>query len=270
MYAGEQWQLLGETKRSPDGFYRTTAEEIWPDIDPYMMTREQLDARVKAGIKLYEKYFPNKDGFGLFEVVLFTVAAASVATMVAGTAAAAGGAGQAAAQGAAASSATATANASAALAAAGPQGGAWAAASSAGAGAGASASGFAAKAVQAAQKGASYASKIGKIAKASGNSEADKLIKAANLIEGSGSAKDLGANVFEHLLKERQMELSEDARKAARARMAKENEAYAAWMRRKAEKMRQGNPDLETKGQLDSKTWLPILTPIAFFMLSQR
>lgn len=281
MIAGElaSFPNFGQAnERSPEGFYRVRSEEIWPDIDPYLMTREQLDEQIKAGIRKYEKYFPPEGGgmgFGMFIAVVAVVAVAAVAVAAAGTASAAGGAGQAAATSAGAASASSTAAASNAIAGYATQAGAAGAgvASSAGAATAAgttSAAAFGQQAFSMAQKAAPYAKTAATVARATGNkSEADQLTEAANIVEGSDSALDAAHKTYIREIEKRGMEMDAKAKKAARERLKKERGSYAAWLRRRAAKQQQHNPNVQTKGQSELIKWLPIATPFVLWGLTR-
>jgi hypothetical protein len=246
----------------PGGFYRREPKKFWPEIDPYTMTRSELDDQIKRGIERYEKHFPG-GGFGweMFVATAAVIAVGGVAAYAAATPAAAGGAGQAAAQAASASGVGATSNVSGALAAGTGSSPAMAAGS-------ATSAGLGKQAFSVAKNMAPYAGKAGKVAKAAGVKEGDKLAKAANIVEGSSGALDASEKVFQEILRRRGMEMkSEAAKKALRERLERERKSYAAWMRREAAKKKKQNPDVTTTGQDALKTWLPIAAPFIFFAL---
>jgi len=257
--------------RSPDSFYRLKASEAWPSIDPYIMSRTELDTRIKAGIELYEKYFPPKDngiGFGEFVAIVAVCAIGAAAVAAAGTASAAGGAGAAAAQAGAASGATASASASGALAV----GTASSPAIAAGSSGVLSASGAAALGQQAfsiAKDAAPYARKIGKLYnQATGSNDADKLIKAAQTVESSPNITDAAVATFQAELRKRGMQMNrKDAKAALRERIKREQKSYAAWMRRRAEQLQNQNPDVHTSATKSWIKWLPIATPFVMWAM---
>lgn len=284
MIAGTDKQfyaMLGQVEREPNGFYRATAQDIWPGIDPYMMSRSELDKEIRAGMKLYEKYFPSGNGLSLFQVVLIVAAMAAIAVVTCGAGVAAAGAGQAAASGAAASGATATASASGALAASGPMGGAWgtgaAAASATASGTAAAtttAASFGAQAVQVAKQGASYVSQAGAVGRATGiiesGSDADKLVKGADIIESSDNVTDAGSAVFKEYLAQRKIGFDPGADEALHYRMAQEQQSYAAWMRRTGEHLQNENPDVHTSTEKSLMNWLPLATPFILLALASQ
>jgi len=259
--------------RSPNGFYRVTAQQAWPSINPYIMSRDELDKEIKDGITRYEKLFPSKSGmgFGEFVAIVAICAVGATAVAAAGTASAAGGAAEA---GTAAASATGGAGAASTASGALAVGTGSTPAIAAGVSASSTlstgaATAFGKQVFNITKNAAPYAKKVGKLYKqATGNNDADKLIAAADTVENSPSITDAAVKTFQAELHKRGMELNKkQAQQALRARIKKEQGAYAAWMRRRAQQLQNQNPKVQTSTTKAWMKWLPIATPFVMLLL---
>lgn len=244
---------LGQT--APEGFYVATSEQIYEGlIDPEFMTLKQLDEAIEFGLSEWKRLHPDKkDWFDKWMPVLVAVAVGGIAVaMVAAPIAAAGAA-------AAATSAGPAAAAAGGLAASQPI--------------------TAAAAIGMAQKGAMAVKAGGMIYKGvTGKDDADKLIRAASIIQTSPNVTDAANKIFTAELAERGQKLqTEAAKKALRARIQREQELYAEYMRRQGYRLQDDITGGLTPATLPEKRpaadWASVAmaaTPFVLLMIGQR
>ncbi len=240
--------------QSPEGFYIAQPEEIYEGlIDPEFMTLAELDKAIEQGLHEWRRMHKSPAGgwFSKWMPVIAAIAVGGVAVaMVAAPAAAAGAA---------------------------------TAATQVGATAGATTGAFppitAAGAVSAAQKAATVVRVGGLIHKvATGKNDADRLIQAADIIATSPTVTDAASKIFEQELAKRGEKIqTEQAKQALRARIQREQELYAEYMRRQAYQLQQEitagvvpTTLPEKRPAADLATVAMAATPFILLMIGQR
>lgn len=243
------------SQAAPEGFYVATSEEIYEGlIDPEFMTLAQLDKAIEFGLSEWKRLHPDeKDWFDKWMPVLVAVAVGGVAVaMVAAPIAAAGAA-------AAATQAAPAAVAAGGIAASQPI--------------------TAAAAIGMAQKGAVVVKAGGLVYKAAtGKNDADRLIQASNIIATSPDVTTAAKTIFEKELAARGQKLqTEAAKKAARARIQREQELYAEYMRRQGYQLQEEITAGKVPGTLPeprpAADWATIAmaaTPFVLLFMGQR
>ncbi len=201
--------------QSPEGFYIATSEEIYEGlIEPEFMTLKELDKAIEEGLTEWTKMHREKSGwFSKWMPVIAAIAVGGVAVAMVAAPAAAAGAATAATQVGATAATTGTAFPP--ITAAG--------------------------AISATQKAATVVRMGGMIHKvATGKNDADRLIQAADVIATSPTVTDAASKIFEQELAKRGEKIqTEQAKKALRARIEREQELYAEYMRRQAYRLQQ-------------------------------
>ncbi len=206
--------LMMLNQAAPEGFYIVSQEEIWEGlIDPEIMTTDQLDAAIVAGIEFYREMHPPSSWIQRHMGLIIIVGIAAAAVVAVGAVGASGA-------GAAAGTGTATATGTAATTA-----------TTTGVGAKTI---TAAKAIAAAQKGAAYLKQAkAPLVKALGDNDATRLINAADAIANSPDVTTAATTIVKsELAAEGARVQTKAAEEALKIRIQKEQEMYAEYMRR--------------------------------------
>lgn len=214
-----------------------------PNIVPSLMTKKELNAQIKAGLKTWKKMQPPPSGFNLLGAVaigaLVVVGVGAIAGAMATTPAALGGV-QAAALPAASSAASAGTISSIA--------------SSVGstiASAQSLSSTIATVGAGAKLLGVEGAGDILKTSRALSNlPEPERLLETANLIESGDFSNQIETALKNELKYQAGKELNYQAEKALQEQIKREQANYAEWLRREA--LRQQNTQRTATGEINA------------------